>query len=73
MSDQEIQTLENQFPAASGPAFVTARNRMLEAGESVLQSENGIIYKVFPDGRRLEVKKTEPPTQFVVGTVFTIK
>jgi len=73
MSDQEIQTLEDQFPALSGSAFATARNQMLQAGESVLQSENGVIYRIFPDGRRVEVKKIEPPAQFAGGIVFTIK
>lgn len=73
MSDQEIQALESQFPAISGSAFATARKRMLQAGECVLESDNGVIYKVFPDGHRQEVKKIEPPTQFVAGSVFTIQ
>ena len=73
MSDQDIQTLENQFPAVSGSAFAAARAKVLESGQSVLQSENGVIYEVFPNGRRKEVKKIEPPTQFVIGSVFTIK
>ncbi len=48
MSDQEIQNLENQFPPLSGSAFAAARERVLQSGQSVMQSENGIIYEVFP-------------------------
>jgi hypothetical protein len=73
MSDQDIQKLESQFPPVSGSAFAAARERVLQSGQSVLQAENGVIYEVFPDGRRVEVKRIEPPTQFVSGTVFTIK
>ena len=73
MSDHDIQKLENQFPPTSGSAFAAARKRVLQSGQSVLQAENGVIYEVFPDGRRVEVKKIEPPTHFVPGSVFRIK
>jgi hypothetical protein len=72
MSDQDIQKLESQFPAVSGAAFATARDRVLASGQSVLQSQDGVIYEVFPDGRRVEVKKIEPPTQFESGKIFTL-
>ena len=73
MSDQEFQQLESQFPKVSGTAFAVARERVLRSGQSVWQSEDGIIYEVFPDGHRVEMKRIEPPTQFEVGRVFTIK
>jgi hypothetical protein len=73
MSDQDIQTLESQFPSVSGSAFAAAREKVLESGQSVLQSEDGVIYEVFPDGHRREVKKIEPPTQFVAGSLFILK
>lgn len=73
MSDQDIQRLENQFPAVSGSAFAAAREYVLASGQSVLQSQDGIIYEVFPDGRKVTVKKIEPPTQFVSGKIFTIR
>jgi len=73
MSDQDIQKLESQFPALSGAAFAEARARVLASGQSVLQSQDGVIYEVFPDGRRLEVKKIDPPTQFISGSIFTIQ
>ena len=73
MSDQDIQQLENKFPAVSGSAFAAAREQVLASGQSVLQSQDGIIYEVFPDGRRVPVKKIDPPTQFVSGKIFTIR
>jgi hypothetical protein len=73
MSDQDIQQLESQFPAVSGSAFAAARERVLASGQSVLQSQDGIIYEVFPDGRRAEVKRIEPPSHFVSGSIFTLR
>jgi hypothetical protein len=73
MSDQDIQQLESQFPAVSGSAFAVARENVLASGQSVLQSENGVIYEVFPDGRRVRVKKIEPPTSDVYGRKITIR
>ena len=73
MSDQDIQKLESQFPAVSGSAFAAAREQVLASGLSVLQSQDGFIYEVFPDGRRVEIKKIEPPTHFVSGKTFTLR
>ena len=73
MSDQDIQRLENQFPAVSGSAFAEARKQVLASGQSVLQSKDGVIYEVFPDGHRVEVKKIEPPLTVVIGSTFTIR
>jgi hypothetical protein len=73
MSDDDIQQMESRFPAVSSSAFAAARERVLASGQSVLESENGVIYEVFPDGRRVEVKKVEPPTQYASGSVFTIR
>jgi len=73
MSEQDIENLENQFPALSGPAFAAARERVLRSGQSVLQSENGVIYQVFPHGKRVVVKKIEPPVRVESGKTFTIR
>jgi len=73
MSDKDIQQLENQFPPVSGSAFVEARKEALDHGLSVLQSENGVIYEVFPNGYRREVKRVEPPIAVVPGSVITIR
>jgi hypothetical protein len=73
MSDRDIQKLESQFPAVSASAFAEAREQVLASGQSVLQSEEGAIYEVFPDGNRRLVKKIEPPVQLVSGQIFTIR
>ncbi len=75
MPDQEnnIEILESQFPAASGSAFVAARDLVLQSGQSVLQSEGDVIYELFPDGSRRRVKKIEPPIPVVSGSKFTIR
>jgi hypothetical protein len=73
MSDQDIQKLENQFPTVSGSAFAAARERVLASGQSILQSRDGVIYEVFPDGSRKPVKNIEPPTKVQSGSVFTIQ
>ena len=73
MSEQEIQFLEDQFPALSGLAFAAARKQVLASGQSVLESRDGIIYEFFPDGRRDEIKRIEPPTPVVSGSVIVIR
>lgn len=73
MSDQDIQKLESQFPTVSGLAFAAARKQVLASGQSILESQNGVIYEVFPDGRRVQVKKIKPPAQFASGKIFTIR
>lgn len=72
MSDQDIQKLENQFPALSGQAFAAARQKALDAGLSVMESRDGVIYEVFPDGRRNVVKQIEPPTFMEAGKKIRI-
>jgi hypothetical protein len=73
MSDQDIQRLESQFPAVSGSAFAAARARVLASGQSILESQDGIIYEVSPDGCKRPVKKIEPPAQFVTGKIFILR
>ncbi len=70
--EKNIETLEMAFPAASGSAFADAREQALDAGLSVLLSEGGVIYEVFPDGQRREVKRIEPPTAVVPGSKLKI-
>jgi hypothetical protein len=73
MSDHDIQVLESQFPAVSGAAFAAARRSVLASGQSVLQSEGGMVVRVFPDGHREMVKEIEPPTLLKTGTIYTIE
>lgn len=75
MSETEkiITELEESFPQLSGIAFQRARDEALAAGQSVLTSEDGVIYEVYPDGRRIERKRIEPPMRIAVGTKVVIR
>ena len=75
MSDNEkdIVELEVQFPLLSGVAFAAASQRVLASGQSVLQSDQGVIYEVFPDGTRKHVKEIEPPMPVVPGSKLTLR
>ena len=74
MADQEIeiQVLEIQFPTLAGRAFATARNTVMAAGLSVLQSEGQFIYRVSANGKKELVKEIEPPIDVAIGTKFVI-
>ena len=75
MPDQEqnIRELENRFPALSGVAFTAASERTLAAGQSVLQTADGVLYEISPDGTRRRVKEIEPPTPVIPGSKITIR
>lgn len=68
-----IDKLEAQFPAAAGAVFANAYNQALQAGLSVLVSDSGAIYEIFPDGRRRFVKKIAPPTPIQLGLKITFE
>jgi len=74
MPDQEndIELWESQFPAASGSVFASAREEVLASGQNVLQSENGFIYEVSPNGTRRIVKQIEPPRPAQLGSIVYI-
>ena len=74
MSDDEknLRLLESQLPLVSGSAFAEARLQTLAAGQSVLQTEDAVIYEVIPDGSRIERKRIEPPRRYVKGTVIDL-
>ncbi len=69
MSTQEktIQHLEEHIPELAESAVVQAYWQALASGNSVLESENGVIYEIFPDGSRKIIKTIEPPFPVVIG------
>jgi hypothetical protein len=75
MADQEstIQDWENQLPTFSGQAFMEASRKALAAGQSVLQTDQGVIYRFFPDGTRQFVKKIEASTPVTLGQKIRIR
>lgn len=72
-SEKAIAELEAVFPTLAGVAFAAARKEALDSGESVLQSEDGVIYEVFPDGTRIMRKRIERPTYIPLGTKRTMR
>lgn len=73
LSDAPIDEFEATLPALAGKAFAEARERMLAAGQSVLESEAGMIYETFPDGRCHPVRRIEPPIPMVKGSRLTLR
>jgi hypothetical protein len=67
MQEREIQYLEEHIPELAESAVTQAYWQSLAAGNSILESENGIIYERFPDGSSKIVKKIEPPTTVAIG------
>lgn len=61
LSVKHLRDLERRFLKASGSAFADARKQSLISGQSVLQSEDGVIIEIFPNGSRREVKKMRNP------------
>jgi len=71
--DQRIEQLESSFPAASGVIFSKAYDLAIEAGFSVVISDNGAIYEVFPDGHRTLLKTIAPPSPAQPGQKVTLR
>jgi hypothetical protein len=61
MTEQETTDLENQFPLLAVKAFSQARQRALAAGLSLVESDKGYLYKVFPNGKRKRLRKLKDP------------
>ncbi len=75
MSEEEqiILELDEQIPAMAGAVFAAARARTLASGQSVLESDNGAIYEVFPDGTRKWVMAIAPPIVVKKGTIIMLR
>ncbi len=73
LSAKRLRDLERRFAKTSGLAFAKARKQTLVSGQSVLQSEDGIIFEVFPDGTRHKIKEIEKPTQVKRGLRLAIR
>lgn len=70
--EKELRTWD-VLPARSGEAFVAARERALASGQSVLQSNEGVIYQVSPSGQFQEIKRIDPPLQVEKGKIIILK
>lgn len=61
------------LPERSGEAFAAARQRALEAGRRVVESDAGVIYELSQNGVRKELKRVAAPTRVTKGRVITLK
>jgi hypothetical protein len=73
LSEEEIEELERRFPEMAAAAFAQARARALAAGLSVVETQDAMLYEVFPDGTRKAIKPIEPPTIVVKGSKLKIQ
>jgi hypothetical protein len=65
--EKTMQYLEEHIPELAESAITQAYWQTLASGNSVLESENGVIFEVFPDGKRKIIKTTPPPTSISIG------
>ena len=72
-SEKAMQFLEEHIPELAQSAVTQAYWQALASGSSVLQSENGAIFEVFPDGTRKLIKTTTPPTVVAVGETRVLR
>ncbi len=72
-AEKTMQFLEEHIPELAQSAVTQAYWQALASGSSVLQSENGAIYEVFPDGTRKFIKTTTPPNAVAVGETRVVR
>lgn len=72
-SEKTMRFLEEHIPELAQSAVTQAYWQALASGNSVLQSENGVIYEVFPDGTRTLIKTTPPPTAVTPGSTRALR
>jgi hypothetical protein len=73
MSEQDIDKLESLVPARAESVLRAARQEALDAGLSVVEVKEGVVYETFPDGTQKVLKQIKPPQSGIPGTVYTIK
>lgn len=67
-NEEALQYLEQHIPELAQSAVTQAYWASLAAGNSVMESVDGVIYEVFPDGSRREVKHIQPPIPVAAGS-----
>ena len=70
-SEEAMTFLEGHIPELAESAVTQAYWQALASGNSVLESENGNVFEVFPDGTRRLVKSNPPPTPMMPGASRT--
>lgn len=70
--DRNIDYLEMQIPDLSAAAVDVAYWQALATGQTVLVSDEGGIFQVFPDGTRKLIKTMDRPVSVPLGTRMVI-
>lgn len=73
LNEQSMRFLEEHIPDMADCALTQAYWQSLAAGNSVLESDNGVIYEVQPDGTRKVVKTNPPPLPVQPGARRVIR
>lgn len=73
MNEESIRFLEEYIPELAELALKQAYWKALASGSSVLQSENGFLVEVHPDGTRKIIKELPPSTPVKPGTRLELR
>ncbi len=68
MTEQEMRNLEEQIPLFANIAFNNAKKQALLNGLSVVESKDGWLIEIFPDGTCNKIKKIADRHLCVAGT-----
>jgi hypothetical protein len=72
-TQRELDQLEKKIPGLARIATQEARANALRKGYSLMEVQGGTLYKVFPGGKRTEIKKIEPSRRVVSSRIFHLK
>ena len=71
MTDFEsLDALEDSIARFSGIAFKAAHDQVLAAGGSVAVVQNGAVYEIFPDGRKVFIHSVKEPVRVQVSARY---
>ena len=73
IKEKELDFLEEHIPELAKSAIRQAYWNALASGKSVLESIDGVIYEIFPDGTKKVIKKLKPGMKVKVGQKLELK
>lgn len=73
LSEKALRFQEDHIPELAEGAVKQAYWRALAAGSSVLESKDGFLIEVQPDGTQKIIKKLRPPVKIPLGLRIEIR
>jgi hypothetical protein len=73
LSEESMRFLEEQIPELAEAAVRQAYWDALNAGNSVLEYEDGALVEVFPDGTRTRIKQLPEQRKVTPGQTFKLQ